>query len=867
MRRCGIAIVAWLAGLVLACGSGGGEADVTEVAGGDADVAEVPLDCICEGPAEEVVAPKPLKELIGPAITHTVRLVLDQGLKGRYDEAKLKAYVLGRELREADDFGTLTNTEDWWDDYQDEAEILYYSSEHVFSDESPYKGRTFMPGVWPDMKYKVRDVTIEYADLAAFYAAGEARKKTVAEPEGTEWTLLSANDAFAWVEEQFPHAPDEMVVVVADNPNYDGKAWSYYFVEEKYGKDRGFKTYPFNTPFDQWPAAMQQAEGLTPHDLPIWMHFAFVNGEWDAGAKKWRLFPNGRWGGYDGTSVYVIEASRDLALDGQSCDPKPSRPDTHFWLDETAYKRCLDDTERLEYDWHRLWRHAYMVPAIPFWGTEKIDVRVVLLDLRKWTGGKPEYEVDDVLDWQTFQDSVRAANPFANIAFQQYLVTPPSDVRDVIVKHLVEKADFPLHSDVRLLKTDGTWKTLHLDWHHHVDISGLPGMQVYFADKLREYWGGADVVDEVVVPRDYDPFARPYRETGKPFVTPALFFLTPRAEFSGTVGGWTTNTGQLMCVFARQFGMTCEQIMQMMTDAFGGPVGPNLNAWSDAYGLWWEIFFMDWTYTTAPMKTLRFLLDPAPFHALIQSVPQYGELLDQAAPLLYPQVFGWFHPWATGFPFWLKEGPEDADARELSREFASFQFAETLQHNIGYKHQTTVIPDAPYLGMEKGFDYRKHHDLAETFEMTVEEATIPFYSTEPGSRDFPIDANSYMTFKMGAGTQHMLKRVFARREVLALWDAIVAADATFQSADADFRAAVDHYLKAADAAIGWRHEDAWHEALAGLESMDAFFTAKGEPDRLHTDWDHAPAPFTPAATGLPGDATQIDKDLHFFSGL
>lgn len=807
--------------------------------------------------------PRPFKEMLGGTITHKVRLVIDEGLKGKYDEARLKEFILSRELREADDFATLANTKEWWEDYQDEAQILYYSAEHVFSDESPYAGEVFMPGVFKDVKYKVGEVTIEYANLSGFYTAGEARKMSLKEPAGTEWTLLSANDAFAWLEKTYPHAPDEMVVIVADNPNYEGKAWSYYFIEEKYAQERGFNTFPFNTPFDQWPAAMQEAEGLTPHDLPIWMHFAFVNGEWDPDAKKWRLFPNTRWGGYDGTAIYVIEASRDITLPKDLCEPKPAKPLTHFWLDEVAYKRCLDLTERLEYDWYRLWRHAFMTPSIPFWGSENIDIRVVLLDLRQWKDGKPEYEVEDVFDWQTFVDSVRAANPFSYITFQKYLITPPKDVRDVLVKHLIQKADFPLHSDVRLLKRDGSWRKLHMDWHYHVDITGLPGIQVYLTDLLREYFGGADQNGK---PKEYDPFAKPYSQTGRPFIVPALFYLTPRAEFNGTVGGWTTNTGQLMCVFARQFGMSCEQVMQLMEEAFGGPVGPNLNAWSDAYGLWWEVFFMDWTYTTAPMKTLRFVLDPAPFHELIQAVPKYGELLDQAAPLLYEQLFGWFHPWATGFPFWLKEGPEDPDARELSREFASYQFAETIQHNIGYKHQTTVIPDAPYLGMEKGYDYRRHHDLKETFDMTVEEATIPFYSTEPGSRDFPIDANSYMTFKMGAGTQHMLKRIFARREILALWDAIVAADPSFASSDKDYLEALNTYNEAAEAALAWRHKEAWDLALKGLRAMDRYFTNKGEPDRLHTDFETF-RQFEPAKPGLPVDAATLDKDLHFYSGL
>lgn len=99
-----------------------------------------------------------------------------------------------------------------------------------------------------------------------------------------------------------------MVVLVTNNPLQREKPSSFYFVEEEYARRRGFAAHYFNTPFDQWPTAMQEAEGLKPHDLPIWMHFAFLNGEWDPGAEKWRLFPNTRWGGYDGDNLYFARS-------------------------------------------------------------------------------------------------------------------------------------------------------------------------------------------------------------------------------------------------------------------------------------------------------------------------------------------------------------------------------------------------------------------------------------------------------------------------------------------------------------------------------------------------------------------------------
>ena len=849
MRWTMIVISMSLPGLLLACGNGGGT--------GDPDVVG---DAIQDAGPQ---VPVHLKELIGGTIYEKVRFVLDASLEGQVDTDRLQEFVLSRQFREADEFGTLTATEEWWQDYQEFVEIGYYSSEYVFSDEAPYPGSVFMPTIWDDVTYKVGEVSFEYRDLSDFYTEIDKRKRTETDPTGTEWTLLSANDGAAWGAAEFPHDPNEMVVVVANNPAYKEKPHSYYFVEEEYGKKRGFKGHYFNTPLNQWPTDMQTAEGLKPHDVPIWMHFAFLNGEWDPDQKQWRLFPNGRWGGYDGSNVYFIEFDRDLDLQQTTCKMKPKHPEKHFYLDEQVFKQCLDLTERLQYDWHRLWRHAFNIPSLPFWWSEKADVRVVVVDLRDYDGATPEYEEEDVIDWQTFEDSIRAANPFVDLTIQRYNYEPSQEIKDILIKHFVQEADYPLHSEVKLLGTDGDWNSFHLDWDYHWDIPGLPGMQVYIAQKLEPYWGGADADGK---PLDYHPFAEPYHRTGKPFILPALFFLTPYKSFEGKIGGWTTNSGELMCILAGQFGLDCEQIHAMSQEMFGQPIGPNLNAWSDAYGLWWEVFMMDWTYTTSPVRTFRFALDPAPFHDILQAVPEIGELLDMAAPFLYEQLFGWFHPWATGFPFWLQESLTDPEAMELSRQFASFQFAETIQHNIGYKHQTTVIPDAPYLGMEEGFDYIKHQDLNETFDMTVEESTIPFYSTEPGSRDFPIDANSYMTLKMGAGTQHMLQRIFARREVVALYEYLTEADPDYGLDDTDYQDAVGYYLVAAEHALGWRHREAYDTALDGLEAMDRYFAGQGQPDKLHTDWD-APVSFTPASTGFTVNAQQLNTGLNFHSGI
>lgn len=850
--------VLWLAG----CSDDGGTATPGADTGpppADTVEGDVATDTVAD--AGESVVLESYRERLGGAITNRVRFVVDQSLEGEIDEARLTAYVTGQTLHEAYDYTTLALPENWWEDYQDFADFLYYSADHVFGNDSPYPGARFMPYVWNDVTYGVREATVEYLDLSPFYVAVESRKIMREDPTGKTWALLSANEGMAWVTAQFPHEPDEMVVVVTNNTAYATEAQSYYFVEEEYGAERGWTTHYYNTLFNEWPTAMQTAEELEPHDLPIWMHFAFLNGEWDADNERWALFPNRRWGGYDGANVYVIDFATELLVEQDDCDPVPTRPRTHAYLDEQAFRRCFDLTERLEYDWYRLWRHAFHVPSFPFWWSEKVDVRVVVVDLRGYDGDTPEYAADDVIDWQTVEDSIRAANPFADLTIQRYDWRPSAEEIAVLESHFIQEADYPLHVAVNVPRADGSFAGATMDWHYHFDIPGLPGLQVYLTDKLRSYFGGVEGNEPV----QYDPFAEPYLKTGEPFVVPAIFFLTPFEAYDGQVGGWTANTGQLMCIFAKQFGVSCEQIMQMMQDSFGRPIGPNLNAWSNAYGLWWEVFILDFTYATSPIQTLRFLLDPEPFEDLVEAIPDFGAGLALIAPKLFDQIFGAFHPWSSGFPVWFRESLDDPEIRELTRQYTSYQFAETIQHNIGYKHQTTVVFDAPYLGMEDGFDYREHRDLDETFDMTVEQATMPFYSTEPGSRDFPIDANTYMTHKMGAGTQHMLQRIFARREIMALWEELDAIDAATKLDDEDVRAAALAYTRASDHALAWRHAEAYQQALLGLEALDRYFTGQGEPDRLHTDWD-APVSFTPATTGLSVTVEQLDNDLTRLEG-
>ena len=836
------------------------------------DAFEITEDSKDAVPGEEIgdlgfQSPIPFKEMLPkaegkPAIMEKVRLVLDKSLEGVVDKDKIKASILGIRIREADPFDHLTAQENWWEDYQDQVDIVYYSAEHKFSDESPYPGMTFMPHIWSDVVYQVSDVVVEFEDLSELYQKEEERALDVQDMTSKTWHLLSANDGFAWAKQHYAHAPDEMVVIVTNNQRQTQGDTSFYFIEEEYANRRGFDAYYFNTPFDQWPKAMQESEGLKAHDLPIWMHFAFLNGEWDTESKKWNLFPNTRWGGYDGTNIYFVEFASSLTLERKQCDPVPKAPASHYYLDEIAFKKCFSLTDNLYYDFYRLFRHAFNIPSYPFWWSEKVDLRVVVVDLREYDGETPEYNEDDVIDWQTFEDTVRAANPFATVTIQRFYVKPDDELRQVILKHFINEASFPLHSNVKLLKKDKTWKTFEMDWHYHFDIPGLPGMQIVIADALSHYFGGKD---DKGMPKDYNPFAPPYSKSGKAFVVPALFFLTPYKAYNGRIGGWTANSGELMCIFATQFGLDCSALMDFMVQNFGQPVGPNLNDWSDVYGLWWEVFVVDWTYATSPVKTLRFLLDPAPFHDMLKSVPTVGEMLDAVASSLFDQMFGRVHPWSTGFPFWLKQSLSDNDAKNLTRQFTSYQFAESIQHNIGYKHQTTVIFDCPYLGMEDGFDYRKHKDLNETFTMTTEQATMPFYSTEPGTRDFAVDANTYMTFKMGAGTQHTLKRIFARREVVLLYESLYDAVPTFKEQDEDYKNAVSLYLEAANALLAWEHEKAYKKALEGLASLDRFLTKKGKPDVLYTDFD-TPSHFEPDVKGFLIGASELDKKLKTYTG-
>ena len=143
---------------------------------------------------------------------------------------------------------------------------------------------------------------------------------------------------------------------------------------------------------------------------------------------------------------------------------------------------------------------------------------------------------------------------------------------------------------------------------------------------------------------------------------------------------------------------------------------------------------------------------------------------------------------------------------------------------------------------------------------------MPFYSTEPGSRDFVVDANTYMTLKMGAGTRQMLDRIWARNVVVPLYEHLAAADPSFADADPRYVEALASYRAASDHALAWRYAEAYRAASEGLAALDAWFTARGEPDRLHTDWD-APVPdFTPAEEGLPASPGQLDAELGALSG-
>ena len=120
------ALLPALAAFLSACSSGsGGMADP-----GPGDV----IDTADPGGDAVEVSTQSLRERMGGRIDTRVRFVVDQTLQGSLDVAALKASVKGRTLREADDFTALTSQKDWWDDYQDSAEVLYYSAEHVFSE-------------------------------------------------------------------------------------------------------------------------------------------------------------------------------------------------------------------------------------------------------------------------------------------------------------------------------------------------------------------------------------------------------------------------------------------------------------------------------------------------------------------------------------------------------------------------------------------------------------------------------------------------------------------------------------------------------------------------------------------------------------
>ena len=55
-------------------------------------------------------------------------------------------------------------------------------------------------------------------------------------------------------------------------------------------------------------------------------------------------------------------------------------------------------------------------------------------------------------------------------------------------------------------------------------------------------------------------------------------------------------------------------------------------------------------------------------------------------------------------------------------------------------------------------------------------------------------------------------------------------------------------------------------ATRGLEALDLWFTDKGQPEKLHTDWD-ADLTFTPTSTGFSVDAATLEKDMKKLSGL
>ena len=113
-----------------------------------------------------------------------------------------------------------------------------------------------------------------------------------------------------------------------------------------------------------------------------------------------------------------------------------------------------------------------------------------------------------------------------------------------------------------------------------------------------------------------------------------------------------------------------------------------------------------------------------------------------------------------------------------------------------------------------------------------------------------IDANTYVTHKMGAGTQHMLGRIWARREIVALYEELSLIDATFRNPDSNYRAAKRSYNESAQLALQWKHLDAYNKAREGLGHIANYYRSHGAPVRVHADWDspvHVPSP----GVGLP----------------
>jgi len=793
---------------------------------------------------EEEQSPRPFRDLLAGKIQGKCTLILDTQYRGKLDQDHLRKYVSNCRIREADDYTTIQGPPEWWQDFEDFCSIGYYSGEHTFSKYSPYEGKTFMKDVWPDVIYEVGELDIRFTDLSSLYQRWETARRREVDVNGVEWTLLSVNEAISWARENLTWRADEMVVVVPFLPDLAGSPYSYFFLEEEYTAERQWPAYFYNTPMLEWSTDMQAEDGLKPHNLPVWMHFAALNSLWNKDTGRWEQLPNYRFGGYQDTPVYFIDATAYVAERILS----PRAPVRCYTPAEMELKENLNATEKIEYDWNRIWRHAFNVPSIPFWSSEKIDIRTVVIDLRgRDAQGRPEYEEEDVIDWKTFEDGIRATNPYSNITFQRYHLPLDDAQRAVLVDYFIRrrKAEYPQHIEFKLPTRDGDWKTYHADWHYHFDLTGYPGMARHLMEMLADYWGGADILGR---PLQYDPYAEPYSRTGRPFIIPTLFFLTPFGEFEGHVGGWNLDIKQ----FAKGLlGDLYEPLFSTIPEA--KTIGPALSCWSATYCLWWEIFTTDWAFSTVPFNfSLRMLLDPEPFGLKLKT------------DLFFDLLFGRFHSWAVGFPIWTRESLTDPLARELTRQWASYQFAESIQHNMGYKHETTVIFECPYLGMERGMDYRKDKNLAETWDAEAEDRCMAFYATEPGARDFMIDANTYVTHKMGAGTQHMLGRIWARREITALHEELVRIDPAFGNPDPQYQAACRAYVDATQLALTWEHLAAYHRARAGLEHLAGYLAARGEPVRIHKDWD-APVHFPSPGTSLPA-APALEARLRIAEG-